>query len=41
MEESRTKREYIKPKSEVVNMELEQPMLNGSGSNWENGGFWG
>lgn len=39
MEESRTKREYIKPESEIENLEMEQPML--SASDFNDGGYWG
>ena len=31
----------MKPESEIVNLELEQPILNGSGSDFDNGGYWG
>ena len=35
-----SKEVYIKPESEVVKLELEQPILSGSGNNFGNGGHW-
>lgn len=35
-----SKEVYIKPESEVVKLELEQPILSGSGNNFGNGGRW-
>lgn len=40
MEESRTKKEYIKPESELVNLEIEQPMLSSSAPDFGEGGRW-
>lgn len=39
------KEPYIKPESEIVKLELEQPILSGSnptgnGSDFGDGGFW-
>lgn len=43
MEENKTKEPYVKPESEVVALELEQPILSGSGTapDFGPGGFWG
>lgn len=43
MEENKTKEPYVKPESEVVELELEQPILSGSGTapDFGPGGFWG
>lgn len=35
------KETYVKPKTEVVKMELEQPVLTGSAPDYGNGGRWG
>lgn len=40
MNESETKEIYVKPESEIINLELEQPILSGSGSNFGDGGYW-
>ncbi len=42
MNENRTKKAYIKPEFEIVNLKLEQPILSGSGDyDLHNGGRWG
>ncbi len=42
MNENRTKKAYIKPEFEIVNLELEQPILSASGDyDYRNGGRWG
>lgn len=41
MNEKKAKKAYVKPEFEVVNMELEKPLLSGSGYNPGNGGVWG
>ncbi len=39
--ENKTKKTYVKPETEVVNMELENPILQSSGEDFGNGGFFG
>lgn len=41
MNETKAKEKYIKPESEIINLELEQPILSGSGSDFGDGGYWG
>lgn len=41
MNESMGKEPYVKPISEIVNLELEQPILSASAPDYGNGGFWG
>lgn len=41
MNENRTKKAYIKPEFEIVNLKLEQPILSGSAPDFTNGGRWG
>ena len=41
MKEINTKETYIKPESEIINIEVEQPILDGSTTNYTNGGGWG
>lgn len=41
MNENKTKESYIRPQSEIVNIEVEQPILNGSAPDFGNGGRWG
>ncbi len=42
MNKNRTKEPYVKPEAEIVNLELEQPILVSSGDyDFGNGGFWG
>lgn len=44
MKENKTKKTYIKPESEIINLELEQPILSGSGTlgpDYDDGGYWG
>ena len=41
MKETETKEKYVKPESEIVELELEQPILTASGPDFGNGGFWG
>ncbi|MDE6017552.1 MAG: hypothetical protein K2G85_01935 [Muribaculaceae bacterium] len=41
MKENKAKETYVKPESEIVELELEQPILGGSAPNWEDGGTWG
>lgn len=41
MNDTETKEKYVKPESEIVELELEQHILNASGSDFDNGGFWG
>ncbi len=38
--QSSSKEAYVKPETEVVKLELEQPILTGSGNNFGNGGRW-
>ena len=35
------KETYVKPESEIIHLELEQPILTASGGDWGNGGVWG
>ena len=41
MKENKTKETYVKPESEIINIEVEQPILNGSAPDYSNGGGWG
>ena len=41
MKENNTKETYVKPESEIINIEVEQPILNGSAPDYGNGGGWG
>lgn len=41
MKENKAKEPYIKPESEIVDLELEQPILTGSAPDFGNGGRWG
>lgn len=41
MNDTETKEKYIKPESEIVDLELEQPILTASGPDFRHGGFWG
>lgn len=44
MNENKTKETYIKPESEIINIEVEQPILSGSGTygpDYDDGGYWG
>lgn len=41
MNEEKRKETYIQPKSEIVKLELEQPILTGSAPGFGDGGFWG
>ena len=43
MKEQTAKEPYIKPESEIINIEVEQPILSGSGDapDFTNGGRWG
>lgn len=41
MKENNTKETYIKPESEIINIEVEQPILSGSAPDYSNGGRWG
>ncbi len=41
MKENNPKEPYVKPESEIVNLELEQPILSGSAPDFGNGGRWG
>lgn len=41
MNETKAKETYIKPKSEIIHLELEQPILKASGSDFSDGGYWG
>ncbi|MDE6549600.1 MAG: hypothetical protein K2L22_11450 [Muribaculaceae bacterium] len=44
MKENNTKETYVKPESEIINIEVEQPILSGSNGdtapNFGNGGTW-
>lgn len=40
MNEKRTKEPYVKSQSEIVELELEQPILSGSAPDFGNGGRW-
>lgn len=41
MKENNTKKIYVKPESEIINIEVEQPILDASTTNFTNGGGWG
>lgn len=43
MNEDNTKKPYVKPSIEIIDLELEQPILSGSGNDYDfgNGGRWG
>ena len=41
MEKNYVKETYVKPQSEIIELELEQPILNGSAPDFGNGGRWG
>ena len=41
MKENTAKEIYVKPQSEIVNIEVEQPILSGSAPDYDNGGRWG
>ena len=41
MKENKTKETYDKPVSEIINIEVEQPILSGSAPDFGNGGRWG
>lgn len=41
MEEEILKETYVKPVSEIVNIEVEQPILSGSAPDFGDGGRWG
>ena len=41
MKENITKETYVKPESEIINIEVEQPILSGSADDYTNGGRWG
>ena len=41
MKENKGKEPYLRPESEIVNLELEQPILSGSAPDFGNGGRWG
>lgn len=41
MNDTEAKEKYVKPESEIVELELEQPILQASGSDFGNGGYWG
>lgn len=46
MEKYKSKEPYVKPESEIINLELEQPILSGSGTpgsadDFTDGGRWG
>ncbi len=41
MEETNTKAIYEKPESEIIELELEQPILQASGPDFGDGGYWG
>lgn len=40
MNETKSKETYVKPESKIVNLELEQPILDASAPNFNNGGTW-
>ncbi len=40
MEDSKTKKPYVKPTSEIVNIENNLPILCASGNDFGNGGTW-
>ncbi len=41
MDENKKKEPYVKPISEIVELELEQPLLQSSAPDFGNGGTWG
>ena len=41
MKENKTKEHYVKPESEIIDIEVEQPILSGSAPDFSNGGRWG
>ena len=41
MKENKTKETYEKPESEIIYIEVEQPILDGSAPDFGNGGRWG
>ncbi len=41
MKEDITKETYVKPESEIINIEVEQPILSASAPDFGNGGRWG
>lgn len=41
MNETETKKTYIKPETKIIELKLEQPILSGSAPNFGNGGYWG
>lgn len=41
MKQNLTKEKYVKPESEIINIEVEQPILSGSAPDYDNGGRWG
>lgn len=41
MDKSNAKETYVKPVSEIVDLELEQPILSGSADDFTDGGRWG
>ena len=41
MDKYNGKETYVKPVSEIVDLELEQPILSGSAPDFDNGGTWG
>lgn len=41
MKDNNTKEKYLKPESEIINIEVEQPILDGSAPDFGNGGRWG
>ncbi len=40
MNNNKVKKAYVKPEFEVVNMELEKPLLDASAPNFGDGGIW-
>lgn len=41
MNETETKKPYIKPETKIIELKLDQPILTGSAPNFGNGGYWG
>ncbi len=41
MEENKPKKPYVKPEFEIVNLQLEQPILDSSVPDFEGDGEWG
>ena len=41
MKQNMTKEKYVKPESEIINLEVEQPILSGSAPDFGDGGRWG